>query len=342
MSVPVITFFNNKGGVGKTSLAYHLAWMFSEMGVRVLAVDLDPQSNLTAWFLSDERLASLWQDDRAPTISRRARAAFEKRKGAFDVDAIAIRDNLWLLAGDPDLSKLEEPLSREWSKSVAGDARSSSREMLTVFRSIIIEAGRKTAPHLILVDTGPNLGSINRSTLIASDFVVLPLRADLFSLWNLRNLGSTLWEWRETWARDLAMTKPPSAPVCNGRMTPIGYVVPEVSVYLSRRSRGAETWLARIPFEYRRSILRVDTTAAPKVDEDPECLAILKHFHSLVPMSMEARKPIFMLNPADGAIGAHMTAVQGAYACYRVLAEKLLARSRPSRVSCQEEQSGAP
>lgn len=56
----VIAFFNNKGGVGKTTLAYHLAWMFAEMGVSVVAADLDPQSNLTSMFLDEERLEQLW------------------------------------------------------------------------------------------------------------------------------------------------------------------------------------------------------------------------------------------------------------------------------------------
>ena len=63
MSVPVLTFFNNKGGVGKTSLVYHLAWMLSDMGYRALACDLDPQANLTAAFLNEERLEKLWDDD---------------------------------------------------------------------------------------------------------------------------------------------------------------------------------------------------------------------------------------------------------------------------------------
>jgi MinD-like ATPase involved in chromosome partitioning or flagellar assembly len=40
MSVPVLTFFNNKGGVGKTSLVFHLAWMLSEMDKRVITIDL--------------------------------------------------------------------------------------------------------------------------------------------------------------------------------------------------------------------------------------------------------------------------------------------------------------
>ena len=61
-----IAFFNNKGGVGKTSLVYHLAWMFAEHGISTLAVDLDPQANLTAMFLDEERLEQLWPDDEHP------------------------------------------------------------------------------------------------------------------------------------------------------------------------------------------------------------------------------------------------------------------------------------
>jgi cellulose biosynthesis protein BcsQ len=58
-----IVFFNNKGGVGKTSLVYHVSWMFSELGVNVVAADLDPQSNLSAMFLDEDRLEDLWPDD---------------------------------------------------------------------------------------------------------------------------------------------------------------------------------------------------------------------------------------------------------------------------------------
>ena len=70
MTVPVLTFFNNKGGVGKTSLVYHLAWMFSERGHRVLACDLDPQANLTSMFLEEDRLESVYEEgDGSPSPS---------------------------------------------------------------------------------------------------------------------------------------------------------------------------------------------------------------------------------------------------------------------------------
>ncbi len=58
-----LAFFNNKGGVGKTSLVYHLAWMYAELGLPVLAADLDPQANLTSMCLDDNRLETLWGDD---------------------------------------------------------------------------------------------------------------------------------------------------------------------------------------------------------------------------------------------------------------------------------------
>jgi CO dehydrogenase nickel-insertion accessory protein CooC1 len=57
-----VTFFNNKGGVGKTSLVYHLAWMYSELGLKVLAVDLDPQANLSAMVLDEEILEQMWPE----------------------------------------------------------------------------------------------------------------------------------------------------------------------------------------------------------------------------------------------------------------------------------------
>ena len=57
-----IAFFNNKGGVGKTTLVYHVAWMCAEMGRRVLAVDLDPQANLTTMFLDEDTSEKLWPE----------------------------------------------------------------------------------------------------------------------------------------------------------------------------------------------------------------------------------------------------------------------------------------
>jgi hypothetical protein len=81
-----------------------------------------------------------------------------------------------------------------------------------------------------------------------------------------------------------------------------------------------------MPAEYRHSILGEPEPAAElRPSEDPHCLATLKHYRSLVPLGQEARKPIFHLTVADGAIGSHAYAVKEAYSDYKSLAQTILA-----------------
>jgi cellulose biosynthesis protein BcsQ len=166
---------------------------------------------------------------------------------------------------------------------------------------------------LIVADVGPNLGAINRSALIASDFVAVPLAADLFSLQGLRNLGPTLRRWRAEWRERRANWSEPQFDLPEGGMKPIGYLVQQHSVRLDRPVQAYERWAVRIPSQYRESVLDTPSGDAPtNPADDPECLATLKHYRSLVPMAQEARKPIFELTAADGALGSHAVSVQNA------------------------------
>ena len=104
-----IAFFNNKGGVGKTSLVYHTAWMFAELGHRVLAVDLDPQSNLSIMALDEERLEALWPDDEHPQTLHGAVAPLFGGTGDIRPGHIeAMAGKLGLLVGDLALSRIED------------------------------------------------------------------------------------------------------------------------------------------------------------------------------------------------------------------------------------------
>ena len=49
-----IAFFNHKGGVSKTTTAFHLGWMLASKGKRVILADADPQCNLTGLVLGDD------------------------------------------------------------------------------------------------------------------------------------------------------------------------------------------------------------------------------------------------------------------------------------------------
>jgi cellulose biosynthesis protein BcsQ len=325
MTTPVLTFFNNKGGVGKTSLVYHLAWMFAEQGKRVVALDLDPQANLTAAFLDDEELERIWNDEGRPTTVYRAVRPLTKVGDIEEPRLQKISNRLYLLAGDVALATFEELLSNVWPDSMGDSNLYRPFRILTAFWQIGQSAADQMKADVILVDVGPNLGAINRSALIASDYVAIPLGADLFSLRGLQNIGPTLRSWRGLWKKRLENWPDPTFKLPKGRMCPIGYVVQQHSVRLSRPVKAYDRWVNKMPTVYAESVLQenpVDITPT----EDPNCLATLKHYRSLMPMAQEARKPIFRLSTADGAIGSHAVAVQDAFRDLEKLAKKIAER----------------
>lgn len=320
-----IAFFNNKGGVGKTSLVYHLAWMFADHGIKTLAVDLDPQANLTSMFLNEERLEKLWPDgDHPDTVYGAIRPILKGVGDIAEPHIEKITEKLGLIPGDLGLSRFEDKLSDAWPRCQLGD-ESAFRTMTAFHR--LVQHGADRGAELILIDVGPNLGAINRSALIASDQVCLPLAPDLFSLQGLKNLGPTLNEWREVW-KELLKKAPADVPMPKGTMQPIGYIVMQHGILNSRPVKAYQRWLDKIPQTYRESVLtEVATSNVPAVADDPYMLALLKHYRSLMPMAMEANKPIFFLKSADGAIGSHQEAVSSCYNDFKKLAGKIAANA---------------
>ena len=335
MSIPVLTFFNNKGGVGKTSLAYHLAWKMSEMGETVLICDLDPQANLTSAFLSEEKLEELWSrepsDDKLGTTIFKCVEPLTSVGDLLKPEVQEISPTLSLIPGDLALSGFEDMLSAEWPNALGSDNLIRPFRILTAFWTIMQKGAEQMNASIIIADVGPNLGASNRSALIASNFVVVPLAADLFSLQGLRNLGPTLRDWRKDWHKRRSNWDSPPFALPGGEMKPVGYIVQQHGIRLSRPVRAYEKWLDRIPRAYAESLGDVEPgtsfpSSFPSSDQDPNCLETIKHYRSLVPMAQEARKPIFQLTSADGAIGSHASAAQDAGREFEILAGKILAR----------------
>ncbi|MGH7176144.1 MAG: ParA family protein, partial [Tepidisphaeraceae bacterium] len=172
-----VAFFNNKGGVGKTTLVYHLALMIADQGDTVLAVDLDPQANLTSMFLSEDTLEGFWPDgEHAKTIFGALRPII---RGLGDVQTPhveKINARLGLVVGDLALSTFEDKLSDAWPRCHNRDE--SAFRTMTAFHRGMMQAASAFGAGWILIDVGPNLGAINRAALIASERVVIPLGPD--------------------------------------------------------------------------------------------------------------------------------------------------------------------
>jgi chromosome partitioning protein len=328
MNAPIIAFFNNKGGVGKTSLVYHLAWMYSDLGLRVVAADLDPQANLTSAFLEEDRLEEIWDHDSTPRYNTVFRCVKPLLSGIGDIanpELENIEDGLSLLIGDLQLSGFEDELSSQWSDCL--DRKERAFRVISAFWRILNQAAESYSADVVLVDLGPNLGAINRAALIASDYIVVPLSPDLFSLQGLKNLGPTVWRWREEWQERIPKNPAPDLLLPRGQMQPIGYVILQHGVRFDRPVKAFQRWIEKIPDVYHTDVLREPEVISLTPSIDTERLALLKHYQSLMPMAQESRKPIFHLKPADGAIGAHIYAVKDVYKDFKQLAKKIASKT---------------
>jgi len=313
----VIAFFNNKGGVGKTTLVYHLAWMFAEMGVNVVAADLDPQSNLTSMFLEEDRLEELWPPGGHPLTIQGVIDPILRGIGEIAAPHVErITAQIGLLAGDLDLSGSENLFSQAWSQCYVADE--SAFRAITVFYRAIRAAADSRNAKVVLIDLGPNLGAINRAALVASTHVVIPLGADLYSARAIRHLGLQLKTLRADW-KDL---RDKSGYPESGEMEPAGYVI-------TRNTRSQSRWVCQIPAEYSEWVSEEETPNPPPAEKDPHCLGLLRNYRSLVPLALEAHKPMFLLKPADGAVGAHAEAVRDCYAEFRELWRRIVAATDP-------------
>lgn len=199
-----IAIFNHKGGVAKTTMTFHLAWMLAMLGKRVMVVDCDPQCNLTGVFLGDIDTEDYPFESSSPQEPRNirdaVRPAFESRP--YMIEAAELypspqQDNLFLLPGHVGLSEYESQLAVAHELS---NTLSALQNIPGALHHAIRKSADKYEIDFALVDMSPSLGAINQNLFMTSDAFILPMAPDLFSAMALRSLARTLPKWAE-WGR---------------------------------------------------------------------------------------------------------------------------------------------
>lgn len=320
-----IAFFNNKGGVGKTTLLCNVAAYFAtEMKKKVLVIDADPQCNATQYMFKDNELDYLYQETSSFTIYSVIRPLAQGRGYSKDVKIRKSKTfNVDVIPGDPRLALTEDLLARDWGTATAGDTRGIRTSLLFVE---LLE--RYDHYDLVFFDVGPSLGSINRAVLLGCDYFVSPMSTDIFSLKAIENIANWFGDWTKKWKSGLKNSDAEEGdiPVKIPRLvTFAGYVTQQ---YLAK----ADSSGARRPVKaYDRIFSQVDNIVKEKFSKNVQLisdnvdykLGTIPNLFSLIPMSQSSRKPIFGLASVDGVRGAHFAKVKDAEQTFAAVAGKL-------------------
>lgn len=216
----IISIFNNKGGVGKTTLTFHLGYALAAMGKRVLFIDLDPQCNLTINCLKEETINEIWDtedkfidnsyDDEKKSISsnefnllsqstRSIHFILKPTEEGIDDNPIQskpynLKNNLDIIPGRLTLHMFEEKIANRWNDLYKGDplAIRTFSKIREVAQNYISQYNYD----FVLIDTSPSLGILNKTIISTVDGFIIPCMPDSFSLYGIKNIGNSLTKWK--------------------------------------------------------------------------------------------------------------------------------------------------
>lgn len=178
----VISFANNKGGVGKTTSALAVAHTLQTQGLEVLLIDADPQANASKTFASS-----------APPVSPAGLG--EVLEGRLPLAQVLEQPapGLWLLRATSDLARQEKVLG-------------SQPDYVFALRELLTEQFPLPTVQVVIIDTPPNLGPLTVAALVASQHVFIPLKPEFFASEGMTALLGMVTRLRKSFAPELRVS----------------------------------------------------------------------------------------------------------------------------------------
>ncbi len=306
-----VCFFNNKGGVGKTTLVANLgAELALNHSLKILVIDADPQCNLSQYVLGDEQFIGIYENLEDPQTVYSVIHPLSIGKGYRDRLPIYQTGTFGfdVVLGDPRLALKEDLLAQDWRDAKAGGTRGLRTTF--VFYDLIEKARDYD---FVLFDMGPSLGAINRSILLAVSYFVVPMSIDIFSIWAIKNIGEAVSVWQKEFEFGIRNAEDPRElpHSYNRALRFIGYVTQQHK----ERSEGGSKRIVEAYEEISRKLpgeIRNRLSGLYPAGLNTH-LGDIKHLASLAPKSQTLHQP--MINAS----------VRGAYTITRKQAREIYA-----------------
>jgi cellulose biosynthesis protein BcsQ len=353
-----ISIFNNKGGVGKTTLTFHLAHALAEMGHRTLIIDFDPQCNLTILGMDEESLHKIWLDedefieDFQSARDKLAPKDFDRlvseprsihfllkptEDGVAEignlVPPVPLATNLDLIPGRLTMHLYEDKIAGRWSDVYQGDPLAV--RTITKPRELAEVYAKQHGYDFVIMDTSPSLGVLNKVIISTTDGFVIPCMPDMFSLYGVRNIGNALAVWKkqfDTIFHLLSEEKRKAFPVSYVRL--LGF-----TIYNAKKYSGVTPWdLAKAHYNYAMEMPgAIEKYVRPEIREhvSKELLAhpigetAIMHTHNTLPtMAQRYHLPIWKVPSCKKLEDTDRATIFGNRAIYEATKDKYIEFAR--------------
>ncbi len=314
----IISLFNHKGGVSKTTTTFHLGWKLANLGKKVLVVDADPQCNLTGLTLGIEDYDSLF-------------AFYDSRKNVNIYDALApafglggktggveaveptktSSKNLFLLAGNIEFSRIDLQIATALTSTATIPIL---RNFVSAIYGLLDKTIKRHQFDIVLIDMSPSVSATNMCLLMSSDYFIVPTSPDFYCFQAINSLASVL----PAWSKDMKSFK-------NGEVLPrenpkmLGIISQNYRVYGDNNTTDEEVakkmtsafhkWSEKIKDVTLNTLIPALQTEGMSITKEafsscinydvPFNLANIQNFNSLIPISQTLSKPMFELKQED-------------------------------------------
>jgi chromosome partitioning protein len=314
----IVTLYNHKGGVSKTTSTFNLANYLVDQGKRVLMVDADPQCNLTEIALAstiadlDEKAANSTSVHIAELPGSSVLDALNQRvKGdaAFidlaKVKTHAVRKNLNLLRGSVDLSSIEDDLAEAHVQRLA--MRTNLMRTYVAIGDFLTRLADKEGYDYVFIDVGPSSGALTRAFVLACDAFFLPVAPDRFNVQAIGTLSKILDRWMKEHAMIRKQYEDLDLPIRSGSLAFLGAIVQAFKLYAGRPKPGYKLWMGRLPKEISSSLKPVMQKHSSDghglyLPSSSKAIAVeIPDFNQLAPLMQEVGKAVFNIAQSDTA-----------------------------------------
>lgn len=302
----LISLFNHKGGVSKTTTTFNLGWMLAEKGHKTLIVDADPQCNLTALVLGYNSIDDtdvFYAENPNCDIYSCLKPVVDGSLGkVLTANPVATSNpNLSLLCGNIELSEVETQISVSLTTSTAIPAIRNIPGSVSAF---IRQTAEAHGFEYILIDMSPSVGALNECLLLGSDYFIVPTSPDFFCAQAIKSLTKVIPRWNKEIAifRDEAIVYPlPQTPPKF-----IGFISQKYRPRSGAPAKSFQKWIDVIKNEVSMSLIPALEPLGMSVNrtdfknnvfaDEPFNLANIADFNSLIAQSQKHNVPVFALS----------------------------------------------